>query len=190
MPAPCACHRPLSIPVASIAFRSTDVFWPCPSLNGWVAIFWTLPSQTCSKGQWSLLCWVHYCCPIRPSQVRICLGFRLQNPVGSGRGSEVNDIQHSGGGGVDALLVGIPPSGCCVANLVPPLPSAAAYGVIHCDPSVLHVTVVAVDTCVASGLGVSWLTDRSPSSSMRTRFNDSNNRWDTCCGIGDRICGD
>ena len=54
----------------------------------------------------------------------------------------------------------------------------------------LHVAVVAADTSVTSDLGVSKLTDCLPSSSMSTKFSDSHNCWETCSGMGNRICGD
>ena len=39
---------PTVLSVASSAFRSADVFWPFPSLNGWVAAtFRAIPGQRC-----------------------------------------------------------------------------------------------------------------------------------------------
>ena len=43
------------------------------------------------------------------------------------------------------------------SRLDSPLPSAAVHGVIHCDPSVLHVTVVAADSWESCDWGDSSL---------------------------------
>ena len=64
-PAPHDGHCLLSTAVASSAFRSTDVFWPCPSRNGWVAIFRTLSGQAsgASIGQ----VWTRHLAPAAPA---------------------------------------------------------------------------------------------------------------------------
>ena len=55
--------------------------------------------------------------------------------------------------GGDRLLGGLS-ARLCVAERSPPLPSAAVHGVIHCDPSVLHEMVKALDGEVGSELAV------------------------------------
>ena len=49
-------------------------------------------------------------------------------------------------GGLGGLLAGRSLEAVTITGWTPPLPAAAGHGVAHCDPSVLHVVVVAVDT--------------------------------------------
>ena len=84
------------------------MFWPCPSLNGWVAIAGTLWGQACIQVSGHFFAGFIAAGPIWPSQVQLCVVLSLKNQVGTGCSSGFNDIQYSGVGVPMPCLLGFP----------------------------------------------------------------------------------
>ena len=81
--------------------------------------------------------------------------------------------------------------GCGLAGWGPPLPPAADYGVQHCEPSVLHVIVEAVDVWDSTDLGVmeSSLLSSIGTSSGRPATSVTRAASSVRGVIGDHVCG-
>ena len=116
---------------------------------------------------------------------------RIEKPQWVQAVLQVATYNHTaGGGGVGCAvcLLGFPVQ-LLVTDPGPPLPSAAGYGVKHCELFVLHVTVVAAVSKDKANLGESHPVDPSPSSSTGMRLREPSSRRETCGVIGDIACG-